>query len=124
MRDWEEIRKAFAEDGESLRSVSKRFSIPYSTVQQRAAKESWGADAPRRKKRALKKSEFERVGQKLLERIERCLDEGREVDLKEIKAVTGALKELQTLREEPAGGHGGGRTLTVRFEGEAEEMSK
>ena len=59
--------------------------------------------------------------QKKGRRIEDCLDREGELDLKELKTVTGALKELQSLWEEKNGTKGGG--LTVRFEGEAEEMS-
>lgn len=62
-----------------------------------------------------------RVGRKLLSRLERFLDED-ELELKELKSVTGALKELQSLWED-GGGEGGG-PLTVRFEGETEEMSQ
>ena len=124
MRDWEEIRRAVTEEGESLRGAAKRFGVPYSTLRQRAERENWQASEPRKRNGKRQKADFGRVGRKLLKRIERCLDEGREIDLKEIKAVTGALKELQTLYAEAEGGHGGGRTLTVRFEGEAEEMSK
>ena len=80
-------------------------------------------DLVRRGLRVALLEKQDRVGRKLLARIETCLDEGKEIDLKEIKAVTGALKELQALDGEP-GESGGERTLTVRFVGETEEMSR
>ncbi len=69
------------------------------------------------------REEIARISRKLLRRIESALDESGELDLKELKTVTGALRELQSLCGEP-GGADGGRTLTVRFAGEAEEMSQ
>lgn len=118
MRDWDELRRA-CENGESLAELSRRLDIPYSTLLNRAVKENWkldGGDLP-----CAAESEFERVGRKLLRRIEECLDREGELDLKELKTVTGALKELQSLWEEKNGTKGGG--LTVRFAGETEEMS-
>ena len=58
---------------------------------------------------------------KLLRLIEDGLDGDSGLALKEIKTLTGALKELQSLGEsrETEGGKG----LTVRFLGETEEMS-
>lgn len=61
-----------------------------------------------------------RVGRKLLSRIERYIDEDA-LELKDLKSVTGALKELQSLWDDK-GAEGGG-ALTVRFEGETEDMS-
>ena len=123
MRDWEAVRRGFAE-GESIRSLSARYCIPASTIRDRAAREDWKKRRETEAARTPGQSELARVGRKLLERIESCLDEGKEIDLKELKAVTGALKELQGLQEEKDGEHGGdSRTLTVRFVGEAGEMS-
>ncbi len=67
------------------------------------------------------REELARVGRKLLRRIEAYLDREEELELKDLKTVTGALKELQGLFEDGEDAQGG--ALTVRFEGEAEEMS-
>lgn len=61
------------------------------------------------------------VAKKLLRKIDEYLDGNAEMDLKDIKAMTGALKELQSLWEEKEDSRSG--ALTVRFQGEAEEMS-
>lgn len=121
MRDWDEIRRAYLE-GESQRSLSERFGIPLGTIQNRASREGWKAQRGFEAGQTLGQTELVRVGRKLLNRIESCLDEGKEIDLKELKAVTGALKELQGLQEEKDAERGG--ALTVRFLGEAEEMSR
>ena len=118
MRDWDGLRHA-CESGESLAKLSRRLDIPYSTLLNRAVKEEW--TLAQESLPCTAESGFERVGHKLLRRIEECLDRDGELDLKELKTVTGALKELQSLWEEKNGTKGGG--LTVRFEGEAEEMS-
>ena len=60
------------------------------------------------------------MGQKLLRCFEEYLDRAEEPDLKDLKTITGALKELQSLWDD---GQANGGALTVRFEGEAEEMS-
>ncbi len=121
MRDWDEIRRAYLE-GENQKSLSERFGIPLGTIRDRARREGWKAQRGLEAGQTLGQTELVRVGRKLLNRIESCLDEGKEIDLKELKAVTGALKELQGLQEEKDAERGG--ALTVRFLGEAEEMSR
>lgn len=121
MRDWDEIRRAYLE-GESQRCLSERFGIPLGTIRDRVRREGWKAQRGLEAGQTLGQTELVRVGRKLLNRIESCLDEGKEIDLKELKAVTGALKELQGLQEEKDAERGG--ALTVRFLGEAEEMSR
>ena len=123
MTDWDEIRNACVENGESLKSLAERYGVSYGALRKRASREGWRKQKSRQERETAKREEIERVGRKLLARIETCLDEGKEIDLKEIKAVTGALKELQALDGEP-GESGGERTLAVRFVGETEEMSR
>ena len=64
----------------------------------------------------------ERIAAKLLENMERRLDAETAVEPKDYKNFTGALKELRELcRQDQAAAD---NVLTVRFEGEAEEMAK
>ena len=63
-----------------------------------------------------------RVGRKLLRCFEDYLDRAEEPDLKDLKTMTGALKELQSLWEDTDETRS--VPLTVRFEGETEEMSQ
>ena len=65
---------------------------------------------------------LKRVGRKLLRCFEDFLDRAEEPDLKDLKTVTGALKELQSLWDDDEAAHSG--ALIVRFEGETEEMSE
>ena len=71
--------------------------------------------------REEERAELARVGRKLLRKIEACIDREEAIDIKDLKTLTGAIKELQSLWEEKEDSRGG--ALTVRFEGEAEEMS-
>lgn len=64
----------------------------------------------------------ERIAAKLLENMEKRLDAQSPVEPKDYKNFTGALKELRELcRQDQAAAD---NVLTVRFEGEAEEMAK
>lgn len=65
---------------------------------------------------------LKRVGRKLLRCFEDYLDRAEEPELKDLKTVTGALKELQSIWGDTDGTQGA--PLTVRFEGETEEMSR
>ena len=65
----------------------------------------------------------DRVARKLLERIEDKLQEDEGLEVKDFKTVSGALKEIHEIcGKEKGGGESG--TLTVRFVGETEEMSR
>ena len=63
-----------------------------------------------------------RVGRKRLRCCEGYRDRAEEPDLKDLKTVTGALKELQSIWEDADETRS--VPLTVRFEGETEEMSQ
>ena len=68
---------------------------------------------------------IEKLSKKLLQSIEQRLDQGSGIDIKDYKAVTGALKELKEMhRGEEQKGTEKDDLLTVRFLGEAEEMAK
>ena len=72
--------------------------------------------------REEQQAELSRIVGKVLKRIEEYLDREEKSDVKDLKTVTGALKELQSMWEEKNEMRGG--ALTVRFEGETEEMSE
>lgn len=70
---------------------------------------------------------IEKLSKKLLKSIEQRLDEGGGIELKDYKAVTGALKELKEMHRtdgQQPGGEKKDEVLTVRFMGEAEEMAR
>ena len=65
--------------------------------------------------------QLERIAGKLLENLERRLDEGAPLDSKDYKAVTGALKELKELCAAAEKRDDG---LVVRFEDNTEELAE
>ncbi len=82
--------------------------------------------AEKMEKLRLNNSEMiEKLSKKLLHSIEQRLDEGGGIDIKDYKAVTGALKELKEMhRADEQKAEKKEDMLTVRFLGEAEEMAK
>ncbi len=90
MMDWEKIRTGFVKDGLSYMG---RFhgSLRCRTARYRdaASREDW----PGQREEYLEENVGEKMKQvktKLLRRIERTLDEDRELDSKDFKAMTGA----------------------------------
>ena len=121
MTDWEKIRTGFVKDGLSYRALSRMFAASYSAIQRRGIKEDW----PGQREEYLEENVGEKMKQvktKLLRRIERTLDEDRELDSKDFKAMTGALKELREIQDEAETARAEG-PLIVRFVGKAEELS-
>ena len=123
MADWEKIRAGFVKEGKSYRELARDFDAPYSTIQRRGTAENW----PGQRAEYLEDDLGIRLAQvtsKLLRRIEKTIDGDKELDSRDFKAMTGALRELRELNGTEAAGAGDGGELTVRFVGEAEEMSK
>ena len=122
MRDWEAIRRRYDNEKVSLRQLARETGVSYSTLKDRAKREDW-----RGQRGAFRVEDntarLERLTGRLLDQIEAVLSAEGGMEAKDFKAVTGALRELNELCGEKAGGAGGGE-LTVRFVGEAEEFSK
>ena len=125
MTDWEAIRKEYMDSDISLRALARKHGLSHSTLQNHAGRERWakcraagGQEDPRLR--------MEQVAAKLLRRMERTIDAEEEMDSKDIKAMTGALKEIKEIqRQEPrATGEDKDEVLEVRFLGEAEELSR
>ena len=41
MTDWDEIRNACVENGESLKSLAERYGVSYGALRKRASREGW-----------------------------------------------------------------------------------
>ena len=122
MTNWEKIRAGFVKDGLSYRALAREYAMTYSVIQRRGIKENWAGQ----REEYLEENVGEKMKQvktKLLRRIERTLDGDRELDGKDFKAMTGALRELREIQD-PAEAARSSEPLTVRFVGRAEELSK
>lgn len=124
MVDWESARERYVSTGECMAEIARRYGISAYAVRYRAKKENW-AELRRRAQSGDAASREERMTAKLLRRVEAAIDSAEELDSKEIKALTAALKELRELRKETeAASATGAERIEVRFIGETEELSR
>ena len=124
MVDWESVRERYVSTEECMAEIARRYGISVYTVRDRAKKENW-AELRRKAQSGDAASREERVTAKLLRRVEAAIDSAEEMDSKEIKTLTAALKELRELRKESEAASGkSAERIEVRFIGETEEMSR
>ena len=123
MTDWEGIKNRYLCNEISLLKLSEDEGVNYRTLCRRAKKENW-SELKKSREESGSEGRMERVTAKLLEKMELAIDRSTEMDSKEIKAMTGALKELREMRREGSEEYGSGRRLEVCFLGETEELSR
>ena len=123
MTDWEGIKNRYLSTEISLLKLSEDEKVSYTTLCRRAKKENW-VELKKSREESGSEGRMERVTAKLLEKMELAIDRSAEMDSKEIKAMTGALKELREMRREGSEEYGSGRRLEVCFLGETEELSR
>lgn len=124
MVDWESVRERYVNTGECMAEIARQYGLPAYAVRYRAKKENWAELRGKAKSGDAAKRE-ERVTAKLLRRVEAAIDSAEELDSKEIKTLTAALKELRELRKETEAASGkDAERIEVRFIGETEELSR
>ena len=123
MTDWEGIKNRYLSTEISLTKLAEDTGVSYATLYRRAKKENW-SELRKSREESGSEGRMERVTAKLLEKMELAIDRSTEMDSKEIKAMTGALKELREMRREGSEEYGSGRRLEVCFLGETEELSR
>ena len=123
MTDWEGIKNRYLSTEISLTKLAEDTGVSYATLCRRAKKENW-IELKKLRMESGSEGRMERVTAKLLEKMELAIDRSAEMDSKEIKAMTGALKELREMRREGSEEYGSGRRLEVCFLGETEELSR
>lgn len=123
-RDWENIKQEYINSSVSLRALAEGEGISLSTLEKRAGREGWSQC---RKQRQLEQNSvrLEQVTDKLLKKISEVIDNGEELDARDYKALTSALKELGEVKEQLCSERTKGRRepLEVRLSGELEELS-
>ena len=121
MTDWESIKEKYLSTDVTYRELAEEFHISMGTLSKRAGKESWG----KLKRTGRADNRVNRVAEKLLQKMEEALDQTENMDSKEIKTMTDALRELKEMnRQETNGTDEGGKKLEVCFVGETEELSR
>ena len=168
--DWTRIKEDYVVDGLSLTSLSRKYGISYSTIQSRAKRENWqllrraGAVVSEDFRENLNAlcmrllalveqaaGELDMIpvvtktkiktqdGEQSTER--RCFEPGGKVDCKDLKILTGALKDIRDLqmikdpldiREQEAKIRNleraltqtGSTAVTVKMQGEMEDFAR
>ena len=122
--DWEDVELEYLNSRMSLKELAEKRQISYSAVQRRAKAGQW---ADRRAKMEQEQS-YARLGQvtdKLLMKMAETIDGEKELESKDLKALSSALKELGEVKERlEEGGSGKQEPLMVRLAGELEALSK
>ena len=123
-RDWERIRRDYAASSISLRALAEKEGISLSTLQKRSRREGW-QQLRKQQQLELGSARLEQVADKLLGSISRALDQGENLEARDFKALSSAVKELGEIKEQlcSAGIKGGRETLEVRLAQELEELS-
>ncbi len=123
-RDWEKIRQDYLNSSISLRALAESSGVSLSTLEKRSSREGW---QQMRKQRQLElgSARLEQVADKLLGSISRALDQGENLEARDYKALSSAVKELGEIKEQlcSAGLKGGREPLEVRLAPELEELS-
>ena len=122
--DWEDVELEYLNSRISLKDLAEKRQISYSAVQRRAKAGQW---ADRRAKLEQEKScaRLGHVTDKLLMKMAETIDGEKELEAKDLKALSSALKELGEVKEKLEEGSGGKQEpLVVKLAGELEELSK
>ena len=123
-RDWEKIRQDYLNSSISLRALAESSGVSLSTLEKRSSREGW---QQMRKQRQLElgSARLEQVADKLLGSISRALDQGENLEARDYKALSSAVKELGEIKEQlcSAGLKGGREPLEVRRAPELEVLS-
>ncbi|MDD7651256.1 MAG: hypothetical protein PUK81_01770 [Firmicutes bacterium] len=122
--DWEDVELEYLNSRMSLKELAEKRQISYSAVQRRAKAGQW---ADRRAKMEQEQS-YARLGQvtdKLLMKMAETIDGEKDLEARDLKALSSALKELGEVKERlEEGGSGKQEPLMVRLAGELEALSK
>ena len=122
--DWEDVELEYLSSRVSLKALAEKRQISYSAVQRRAKAGQW---MDRRAKMEQEQG-YARLGQvtdKLLMNMAEAIDGEIELEARDYKALSSALKELGEVKERlEEGGGGKQEPLVVKLSGELEELSK
>ena len=109
--DWKRIKTEYVAGGTSLRELSEKYGVSFSTIQKKSMEEKWGDLRKKRGRKseekiidALSTKEAKRVAgivdvaDKLLDKIYEMLDMDTPYNTQNIKNLTSALKDLKEIK--------------------------
>lgn len=129
MADWTQIKTDYIQGGLSCRELGEKYGLKPATVSGKAVREQWG-----RLRREFREespgqepvSALQAVADKLLQKIEASVAEEDSLDVKDLRALVSALKDLISIRDscmEPEA-HPEAPGLRVIFEAGEEEWNE
>lgn len=121
--DWEDVEMEYLNSRMSLKELAEKREICYTTVQRRAKAGQWAARRERRRQEQCS-ARLGHVTDKLLMKMAETIEGEKELEARDYKALSSALKELGEVKERLEEGGGKQEPLVVRISGELEELSK
>ena len=111
MADWNAIKTEYITTDTSYRKLAQKYGVNVTNIAKKASAEEWveqrkqyvndtqtktiGAISQQQVKRAVK---MQTVADKLLNKIEAMVDDGKPLDTKAIRALTAAVKDLKDIQ--------------------------
>ena len=111
MADWNAIKTEYITTDTSYRKLAQKYGVNVTNIAKKASAEEWveqrkqyvnytqtktiGAISQQQVKRAVK---MQTVADKLLNKIEAMVDDGKPLDTKAIRALTAAVKDLKEIQ--------------------------
>lgn len=103
MIDWEKLKNEYVTEGVSYGFLAKKYQVGLTTVQRRGTAEGWVA-LRKAREADLDSTETDRarrlqmVADKLLDQVERALDEPEQKGSAELKNLSGTLKTIKEIQ--------------------------
>ena len=118
---WQELRRRYERGGETYRSLGEAYGLTEDCVGRRARAEGW-----QRGKKGGTEDCLAQVADALRRAAEQALQQAEVMQPKELKEMTGVLRELLQLQHLLRGGEDGLQPAAVQvvLEGEAEAWSR
>ena len=121
--DWEDLELEYLNSRISLKDLAEKRQISYSAVQRRARAGQW-ADRRAKMEQEQGYARLGHVTDKLLMKMAETIDGEKELEAKDLKALSSALKELGEVKEKLEEGGGKQEPLVVKLAGGLEELSR
>ena len=138
--DWVKVKTEYITTGIGYRKLADKHGVSFRTLSQKAKDESWVAERKKHREKIVKKAvqkaanrqadkmaRFTTVSDKLLDRIERVIEESEgKITAKDIRSLTAAvkdLKEIQGVRSELDRQEQEARIANLRRQAEKEDNS-
>jgi len=102
MDQWNSLREEYVSGEASCRELGEKYGIDPGTVSRRAVKEQWTRLRKLRREPPRKEDPvtgLQEVADKLLCRVETWVESQEALDVKDLRALVSALKDLVAIRE-------------------------